>query len=133
MADAPIIATCCYCGSTNSLVLRGDVRHELACQRCGAPIRRLKALPIERLARAPAPEQTKKTPSRKKSPPRKRRSEADDKERSFRRDRDRDVDRERPRRRAEPPRPDRRRRPKRRSTFGHVLRELIDEFEDFFD
>lgn len=41
------IATCCYCGTRAALVLRGEVRHELSCARCGAPFRRMKVLPTE--------------------------------------------------------------------------------------
>ena len=32
------IATCCYCGTRAALVLTGEVRHELACASCGAPL-----------------------------------------------------------------------------------------------
>ncbi len=39
------IATCCYCGTRAALVLRGEVRHELACSSCGAPLHDLKMLP----------------------------------------------------------------------------------------
>ncbi|WP_116599902.1 hypothetical protein [Primorskyibacter marinus] len=38
------IATCCYCGTRAALELRGDVRHELACTSCGAPLHNLKML-----------------------------------------------------------------------------------------
>lgn len=38
------IATCCYCGTRAALELRGDVRHELACTTCGAPLHNLKML-----------------------------------------------------------------------------------------
>lgn len=40
----PKIVTCCYCGTRAALVLKGDVRHELACSACGAPLNDLKAL-----------------------------------------------------------------------------------------
>ena len=40
------VATCCYCGTRAALVLRGTDRHELACSSCGAPLTRLKMLPI---------------------------------------------------------------------------------------
>ncbi len=44
------IATCCYCGSKTVLKLdRG--RHELACANCGAPLRDLKILQKEPLAK----------------------------------------------------------------------------------
>ncbi|MGP6086509.1 hypothetical protein [Antarctobacter jejuensis] len=38
------IATCCYCGTRAALVLRGDVRHELTCSACGAPLHNMKHL-----------------------------------------------------------------------------------------
>lgn len=44
------IATCCYCGKRAALVLRGKVRHELACSGCGAPLHDMKML------KTPAPE-----------------------------------------------------------------------------
>ncbi|WP_172330906.1 hypothetical protein [Mangrovicoccus sp. HB161399] len=42
---APRIASCCYCGRQQALVLAGEARHELACSGCGAPLADLKALP----------------------------------------------------------------------------------------
>ena len=63
MQHAQKIATCCYCGSRTVLNLAGRARHELACGRCGAPLRVMKSLradapfdarPIER--REPHPE-----------------------------------------------------------------------------
>ena len=42
------IATCCYCGTRAALVLKGKVRHELACANCGAPLHDLKRLPVDR-------------------------------------------------------------------------------------
>ncbi|MBT8459226.1 MAG: hypothetical protein KJN60_06145 [Boseongicola sp.] len=44
MPNAQKIATCCYCGSRAALVLTGEVRHELACSKCGAPLHELKML-----------------------------------------------------------------------------------------
>lgn len=38
------IATCCYCGRRAELVLTGEVRHELSCASCGAPLHNLKRL-----------------------------------------------------------------------------------------
>ncbi|SNS20654.1 hypothetical protein [Antarctobacter heliothermus] len=38
------IATCCYCGTRAALVLRGEVRHELSCASCGAPLHNMKHL-----------------------------------------------------------------------------------------
>lgn len=55
----PKIATCCYCGTRAALVLRGDVRHELSCAACGAPLHNLKSLPVEQL----------RQPSRPAAPP----------------------------------------------------------------
>ncbi|WP_238365310.1 hypothetical protein [Mesobacterium pallidum] len=45
------IATCNYCGLRAALVLRGETRHELSCQGCGAPLHDLKSLPSERVER----------------------------------------------------------------------------------
>ncbi len=50
------IATCCYCGTRAMLELRGDLRHELACASCGAPLHNLKML---RTADVGKPERTK--------------------------------------------------------------------------
>lgn len=44
MPHSPKIATCCYCGSRAALVLRGEVRHELSCASCGAPLHEMKML-----------------------------------------------------------------------------------------
>ncbi|MGR3492637.1 MAG: hypothetical protein ACU0DW_11310 [Shimia sp.] len=44
------VATCCYCGTRATLVLKGDERHELACSNCGAPLHDLKMLPTGRKA-----------------------------------------------------------------------------------
>lgn len=40
------IATCCYCGTRAALVLKGDVKHELSCAGCGAPLHDLKRMPM---------------------------------------------------------------------------------------
>jgi hypothetical protein len=43
-----VIATCCYCGSRAALSLGGTAtRHELACAACGAPLARMKNLPVD--------------------------------------------------------------------------------------
>ncbi len=42
------IATCCYCGTRSALVLTGNLRHELACSACGAPLHDLKMLRKDR-------------------------------------------------------------------------------------
>lgn len=44
MSHGTKIATCCYCGTRAALVLKGAVRHELACSACGAPLHHLKML-----------------------------------------------------------------------------------------
>ncbi|MBK0326521.1 hypothetical protein I5535_04360 [Rhodobacteraceae bacterium F11138] len=44
MPQTTKIATCCYCGTRAALVLRGQIRHELACSACGAPLHELKML-----------------------------------------------------------------------------------------
>ena len=41
------IATCCYCGTRAALILRVKERHELACSKCGAPLRDLKMLRLD--------------------------------------------------------------------------------------
>ena len=50
------IATCCYCGSHAALSLMGGQRHELACATCGAPVSRLKQLPLARAVPDKRPE-----------------------------------------------------------------------------
>ena len=49
------IATCCYCGSHAALTLAGSQRHELACATCGAPLRRLKQVPLAEPVRPARP------------------------------------------------------------------------------
>ncbi len=54
MPETPVpqttkIATCCYCGTRAALVLTGELRHELACRACGAPLHDLKRLPEGRV------------------------------------------------------------------------------------
>ncbi|WP_323770984.1 hypothetical protein [Antarctobacter sp.] len=44
------IATCCYCGTRAALILTGNVRHELACSSCGAPLHNMKHLKAEATA-----------------------------------------------------------------------------------
>lgn len=48
------IATCCYCGARAALMLAGDIRHELACSSCGAPLHNLKQMPMPAAGKAPA-------------------------------------------------------------------------------
>ena len=45
MPNSSKIVTCCYCGARAALVLTGEVRHELACSSCGAPLHELKMMP----------------------------------------------------------------------------------------
>lgn len=73
------IATCCYCGTRAALVLTGEVRHELACSACGAPLHNLKMLRKERVGnreRAPRPDTktTKPTKARKSKSRKKRKT-----------------------------------------------------------
>lgn len=44
MPSTSKIVTCCYCGSRAALVLKGRIRHELACANCGAPLHEMKML-----------------------------------------------------------------------------------------
>ncbi len=74
----PKIATCCYCGTRAALVLRGGVRHELACASCGAPLHDLKSLPrdlVQRASRSPEPRPVAQAPkpNRAKAPKRRKR------------------------------------------------------------
>lgn len=56
-------ATCCYCGSHTTLRLSGKVRHELRCSSCGAPLSRMKMLPIAAVkVSAPAAAPTRPQP-----------------------------------------------------------------------
>ncbi|WP_108263613.1 hypothetical protein [Mangrovicoccus ximenensis] len=66
MSAAARIATCCYCGRSQSLVLSGGLRHELACSGCGAPLADLKAL--RRDAGGAAPKRPKPPPHRLPAP-----------------------------------------------------------------
>lgn len=71
------IATCCYCGATTALRLRGKDNHELACGACGAPLHKLKALPEAAAPRKPAkslPKAMKATKPKKKGKSKKKRS-----------------------------------------------------------
>ena len=56
------IATCCYCGTRATLVLTGEVRHELACSNCGAPLHDLKMLPASHSGR---PNRVRPSPARR--------------------------------------------------------------------
>jgi hypothetical protein len=61
------VATCCYCGSRAALVLTGTTRHELSCRSCGAPLTRLKMLPIRPETPAATPAHLKQS-ARPRSP-----------------------------------------------------------------
>lgn len=69
----PKIATCCYCGTRAALVL-DRARHELACSSCGAPLREMKSLPMDKPASdaKPAPRPVARSKPLKK--PKKRKS-----------------------------------------------------------
>lgn len=55
------IATCCYCGTRAALVLTGEIRHELSCAGCGAPLHDLKMLRADKIgARELAPTRASK-------------------------------------------------------------------------
>lgn len=73
MPNPSKIATCCYCGSRAALVLRGRVRHELACSNCGAPLHELKMLRTEApRVREPVRQSQIRNPGAKPSKPRKK-------------------------------------------------------------
>ncbi len=61
------ITTCCYCGSRAALVLRGEERHELRCENCGAPLHAMKMLPkaSDRMT-APAATPTRPKPKKRR-------------------------------------------------------------------
>ena len=44
MPQTTKIATCNFCGTRAALVLKGEGRHELTCQACGAPLHEMKAV-----------------------------------------------------------------------------------------
>ncbi len=80
MPHATKIATCNYCGTRAALVLTGDVRQELSCSGCGAPLHDLKLMPTarksdrkaskpgrhDRYERPDKPKRSHKPPKRKK-------------------------------------------------------------------
>jgi hypothetical protein len=75
MQHAQKIATCCYCGSRTVLNLAGRTRHELACGRCGAPLRVMKSLradapfearPVERARPYPDPRDERARPDHRR-------------------------------------------------------------------
>lgn len=73
------IATCCYCGTRAALVLSGEVRHELACSACGAPLHDLKML---RTDRSGDRELTPRPSTKSAKPPKTRRSKSRKKRKS---------------------------------------------------
>ena len=67
------IATCCYCGTKAALVLKGEVRHELACGTCGAPLSRMKMLRNDPVpVTAPAATPTRPRPVKRAKKPEKK-------------------------------------------------------------
>ncbi|WP_371225525.1 hypothetical protein [Roseovarius sp. 2305UL8-3] len=105
------IATCCYCGTRAALVLN-QVRHELACGACGAPLHDMKMMP-----------QRDKHPVKSSTPAASRRTSP------AKPAKKRDYDA------FEAPRSYKRKKPKkRRKSFGKkVFEELWDVVEDIFD
>ncbi|MFT5067019.1 MAG: hypothetical protein ACJAXK_001300 [Yoonia sp.] len=78
------VATCCYCSTKAALVLSGDVRHELACSNCGAPLSQMKMLrsqPVQVTARAGEP--TRPRPEKKRKKPEKARRNRPKKKSKF--------------------------------------------------
>ena len=65
------IATCCYCGTRAALTLRGEVRHELSCAACGAPLREMKRLPADTAGKPARPKcgPTRLAPAKPKAKP----------------------------------------------------------------
>lgn len=103
MVMSPKIVTCCYCGTRAALRLDGD-RHELTCSNCGAPLRNLKVMAVDKKERA----QNRKTNHKvKKSKPYERYS-------------DRYEYARKPRKR-------------RKSLMSKVFEEAFDIIEDIFD
>lgn len=104
MAHTTKIATCSYCGSRAALVLGRD-RHELACDRCGAPLHDMKRL------------------------------KSDDAARSDRKEVLGHGKHKRPYATPEPKKYHSRKRPRKRrkSLMRYVLEEAIDVIEDIFD
>ncbi len=76
MPHATKIATCNYCGTRAALVLTGEVRHELACSGCGAPLHDLKLMPAarksQRKASKPARYDRYERPQPARKPPKKK-------------------------------------------------------------
>ncbi len=108
------IATCCYCGTRAALVLRGEVRHELSCARCGAPLSRMKMLPSEP-GRVTAPAAAPTRPTSHSSAPR-------------------SVDKHMPKRdwpKREKPKRDKR--PKRKTLGAMIWRGLAEVADEIFD
>ena len=70
------IATCNYCGTRAALVLSGEVRHELACSGCGAPLHDLKLMPARKADRKTFKpsryERYEKAPKTSRKPPKKK-------------------------------------------------------------
>ncbi len=108
------IATCNYCGTRAALVF-DQMRHELTCSSCGAPLHDMKAMP-----QAPA-KATKSAPAERATNPRRRKVTVDwEEERRF-------ALGERAMRKP-------RKSKKRRKPFARkMLEEVWDVVEDIFD
>ena len=80
MPHATKIATCNYCGTRAALVLTGEIRHELSCSGCGAPLHDLKLMPsagaskrkASKSARYDVTEKPKKPPKPSRKPPKRK-------------------------------------------------------------
>lgn len=80
----PKIATCCYCGTRATLVLRGTERHELSCSNCGAPLHNLKMLRADHHGQRELVKSTRKRePERREKP--KKRAKPQKRRKSFKR------------------------------------------------
>ena len=104
MSYSTKIATCSYCGARAALVLGRD-RHELACDRCGAPLHDMKRLKVDD-GKKSQEKQTLGHGLHKR--PYHARDEYDDYKR-------------------------RKKRKKRKSLMRYVLEEAVDAIEDIFD
>ena len=108
IGHSPKIATCRYCGVRAMLVLKGDSRHELACNSCGAPLHNMKQMP-KASQEGPSVSHKKARKTKPAAAPRPYRPEP-----------------ERPKRK-----PDKARR--RKSLMSRVLSEAFDVIEDLLD
>lgn len=100
------IATCNYCG-TRSVLVFDEVRHELACSACGAPLHDMKFMP------QPVESKSKKVGKAKVSKPVTAAAAA----RAAWGSKDRKIKKKR----------------KKKPMFRRVLEDIFDEIEDIFD